>query len=413
MTHASDDDSFATLVAKVDALAKEVASLRGLRFKKPVAKEVLSPAALDERLARLADEPAVRAATAAENFAYARWGLIAPDVDYAALVMDVRRDQIVGFYDPASERLSLVMRPITDAGAAELVISHEIEHALQDQTFDLQKLDDVPDTEGDARRARRALIEGDALATMVELVLHRRGSIAPWSDPGVTAALEKSMTIPGGDALDRAPLAVRDAMLFPYQAGLAFVAELRRRQPWSAVDGAFARPPRSTEQILHPERYLAGDEPIAVRIASPTALATWTVAQSTVWGELGFALFLRAHGVDSAQAAIAADGWGGDRVLSLSRPSDPRPERGIGIARFEWDSEPDAIEAAEAAENALGTAIPGGTIEHDHTRASWLGIDGTVSWIERKGPAFVVVLGAPLWLARAIDPWAISAAKRR
>lgn len=406
------DRSFNDLLGKVDALAKEVAKLRGLKLKKPVQKEVVTSPYLNERLAVLANEPKTRRITAAEDFGYSRWGFIAPNTDYAQMLLDLRRDQVLGYYDPDTKRLTMVTRPVNDMNAAELVLSHEIEHALQDQNFDLKKFEDLPETEGDARRARRALVEGDALATMVEIMLSRRGSIAPWSDPDVTTALEKSMSIPGkGDALDTAPLAVREAMMFPYQAGLSFVAALRRRQPWSAVDAAFAKPPKSTEHILHPERYQAGDQPIPVDIAPPAALAAWQLGQSTVWGELGFTLFLRTHGVDSAQAAIAAEGWGGDRVVSLIRPNDQRPERGLGIARFEWDSEPDAIEAAEAAEKAFDNAIAGATIEHDHKRTRWLGIDGTISWIERKGPTLIMVMGAPAWMAASLDVWAWSSAK--
>ncbi len=405
-------DHIQDLIGKVDALAKEVATLRGLRVRKPIQKEVVTPSALGERLARLANEPKAQRITAAEDFGYSRWGLVAPNTDYAQLVLALRGDQILGYYDPDTKRLTMVLQPVTDVNAAELVLAHEIEHALQDQAFDLKKFEDVPETEGDAKRARRALVEGDALATMVELMLQRRGSIAPWSDPDVTTALEKSMSVPGkGDSLDLAPLAVREAMMFPYQAGLSFVAALRRRQPWSAVDAAFAKPPKSTEQILHPERYQAGDNPIPVDIAPSTALAAWQIGQATVWGELGFTLFLRTHGVDSAQAAIAGEGWGGDRVLSLIRPNDVRPERGIGIARFEWDSEPDAIEAAEAAEKAFDNAIAGATIEHAYDRTRWLGIDGTISWIERKGPSLIMVLGVPAWMAGSLDVWAASSAR--
>jgi hypothetical protein len=407
------DRSFHELVAKVDTLAKEIAKLRGLKLKKPVSKEVVTAVFLSERLAVLANEPKTRRLTAAEDFGYSRWGLISPNTDYAQLLLDLRRDQVLGYYDPDTKRLTMVIRPVI-RDSAELVLSHEIQHALQDQNFDLKKFEDLPETEGDARRARRALVEGDALATMVELMLKRRGSIAPWSDPDVTTALEKSMSLPnGGDALDLAPLAVRESMMFPYQAGLSFVAALRRRQPWSAVDAAFAKPPKSTEQIIHPERYQAGDNPIPVDITPPTSLATWSLGQSTVWGELGFVLFLRTHGVDSAQAAIAGEGWGGDRVLSLIRPNDARPERGIGIARFEWDSEPDAIEAAEAIEKAFDNMIAGGTIEHTHDRTRWFGVDGTISWIERKGPSLVMVLGAPAWMAGTIDPWAASKTRRK
>jgi hypothetical protein len=121
-----------------------------------------------------------------------------------------------------------------------------------------------------------------------------------------------------------------------------------------------------------------------------------------VWGEFGFDLWLRSHGVDERGAAEAAAGWGGDRVIVLAPPGERRPARAVGIARTEWDSEVDAIEAAEAAGKALDDAVVGGTVERSPTRMRLFGVDGTVSWIERKGPSLVIVLGAPAWSADAL-----------
>jgi hypothetical protein len=132
-----------------------------------------------------------------------------------------------------------------------MVLAHELDHALQDQSFDLHHFEDLPDSEGDAALARHALIEGDGVALMIEVLLARGHVPAPWSDPAVATQLVDAMGLPTGDSLDHAPLAIREEMLFPYRAGFAFVAAIRRRQPWSAVDAAFRRPPRSTEQIMH------------------------------------------------------------------------------------------------------------------------------------------------------------------
>ena len=187
-------------------------------------------------------------------------------------------------------------------------------------------------------------------------------------------------------------------MLFPYREGLAFVAALRRRQPWSAIDAAFKRPPRSTEQILHPEKYVADEEPVVVAPPAPSALGTYKVAHSTVWGELGFQLFLRSHGIDAAIAAQAAAGWGGDRVVVLAKG-----DRTIGIARFEWDSEADAIEAHEAAVRALDAAIVGGTIEHGELRTRWLALDGTIAYAERRGSSLMLAIGVPARLAADVE----------
>src|SRR5690606_34197782 len=153
--------------------------------------------------------------------------------------------------------------------------------------------------------------EGDGVALMIELMLARKQLPAPWRDPAVARQLSLAMALPSGDLLDKAPLAVREALLFPYRAGFSFVAALRRHHPWSAIDAAFERPPRSTEQILHPDRYEQDELPIAVDIHVPAALAAYHVVHSTVWGELGFSVFVRSHGLDERAGAQAADGWGG------------------------------------------------------------------------------------------------------
>jgi hypothetical protein len=117
-----------------------------------------------------------------------------------------------------------------------------------------------------------------------------------------------------------------------------------------------------------------------------------------VWGELGFALFLRSQGIPAAAAAIAAAGWGGDRVLTLARDGDADPTHAVGLARFEWDAEADAIEAYEAATRALDVAQTGATVDHDEVRTRWLGLDGKVTTIERAGTAIDITVGVPVHL---------------
>jgi hypothetical protein len=114
--------------------------------------------------------------------------------------------------------------------------------------------------------------------------------------------------------------------------------------------------------------------------------------------------------VDDATAASAAAGWGGDRCVVLARGDDKRPQRAVGVSRSEWDSEADAIEAAEAIGKALDHEIVGTVMDHAQNRTRWLGLDGTVTWLERKGPSVVVVVGAPAWAASALgaEVWTAS-----
>jgi len=399
----ADARSLAALLARTDAVAREVARVRGLPLKKPIPNEVVDRDELRARLLKMAAEDKTAAESAAEGFALERWGMIPPGLDYEAMLVDLLTEQIAGYYDPDTKKLTISQSAGDDPVWAEMVLAHELDHGLQDQTFDLHRFEDVPSSEGDAAAARRALVEGDGIALMIEVMVGRSHAKIDWANPELAATIENSMSAPGaGDKLDRAPLAIREAMLFPYRSGFAFIAALRRRRPWSAVDAAFVRPPRSTEQILHPDRYLADDPPVPIEARAPRALPGFAIAHDTVWGELGFALWLRSHGVDEQGADIAAAGWGGDRVIVLARPGDRRAARAVGIARTEWDTEADAIEAEEAAGKALAESVVGGTVAHTATRMTLFGIDGTVSWVERKGPSLVIVLGAPVWSAGAL-----------
>jgi hypothetical protein len=407
----ADPTSLDKLLARTDKVAREVSKIRGLPLKRPIPNEVVDKDELRKRLVTMAAEDKTAAETVAEGIALARWGMIPLATDYKALLVDLLTEQIAGYYDPETKKLTISKSAGDDPAWAEMVLAHEIDHGLQDQSFDLKKFEDLPETEGDAAAARRALVEGDGIALMVEVMLARTGNGAPWSNPEVADSIEKAMTVPGnGDGLDKAPLVIRESMIFPYRSGLSFVAALRRRNPWSAVDAAYAKPPKSTEHILHPERYLAGDDPVPIAIAQPAALRGFKLAHSTVWGELGWNLFLRTHGVDDHTAAIAAAGWGGDRAITYTRESDPRPQLATGISRSEWDSEADALEAFEAAEKALDRAIAGATIDHAGTRTRWMALDGTVTWLDRKGPSLIVVIGAPAWAAEALqaEVWSAS-----
>jgi hypothetical protein len=391
----------------VATLAKEVSRLRGLPLKHAIPKEVVDKAELHARLLKIAGEQKTKDETAAEGLALTRWGMLPPGTDYLALMVDLMTDQIAGYYDPDTKKLTVSQAAGADPQWAEMVLAHELDHGLQDQSFDLNAFEKVPDGEGDAALARHALVEGDGIALMLEVLLARQHVAPPWANPRIADELVKAMSAPTGDTLDRAPLAVREVMLFPYRDGFAFVAALRRKKPWSAVDAAFKRPPRSTEQVLHPEKYMKDEKPVPVSATALPSLPEYGIAHQTVWGELGFDLFLRAHGVADDVAAEAAAGWGGDRAIVLAKAGDARPEHAVGLVRLAWDTEIDAIQAHDAATRALDRTTPGATLTNDDTQTRWLALDGTVTYVERRGTSLVIGLGIPARIADAVigDAW--------
>jgi hypothetical protein len=405
----ADDASLRELLSRTDAVAKEVAKIRGLPLRHPIPNEVVDRAELHARLVKMAGEQKTKNETAAEGLALTRWGMIPPGTDYLGMMVDLMTDQIAGYYDPDTKKLTVSKSAGDDPQWAEMVLAHELDHGLQDQAFDLNAFDDVPDGEGDAAIARHALVEGDGIALMLEVLLSRQHVAPPWANPRIADKLVEAMSAPTGDSLDKAPLAIREVMLFPYRDGFAFVAALRRHKPWSAVDAAFKRPPKSTEQILHPDKYLSDDKPVPIT-ASPSPLPSLPdepIAHQTVWGELGFDLFLRAHGVNEQTAREAAAGWGGDRAVVYAKAGDTRPEHATGLVRLAWDTEADAIEAHDAAVRAIDQTVPGATLVHDDTQTRWLALDGTVAYVERRGSTVMIGLGIPARLADAViaDAW--------
>ncbi len=145
------------------------------------------------------------------------------------------------------------------------------------------------------------------------------------------------------------PAILRETLLFPYQQGLAFVSTLAGSGGWPAVDRAYGRLPDSTEQILHPEKYLAGEKPVAVPLdgaALAKAMgAGWTSTPADTLGEFQLSTWLRENGVPALDAQAAAAGWGGDRIEYLRGPNGA-----YALALLtRWDTPKDASEFAAAA----------------------------------------------------------------
>jgi hypothetical protein len=156
------------------------------------------------------------------------------------------------------------------------------------------------------------------------------------------------------ETLAEAPLYFRQNLLFPYLHGMLYCLQLREAGGQKLLDYAFrSDPPTSSEQILHPEKWLVErDPPVEIDLASLDSLMPGMVRTSEgTWGELNIGVVLAAHkdegGVTEA-AASAASGWGGDRFALWSGPKSE-----IGVWVTDWDTPADAREFERAARTAL------------------------------------------------------------
>lgn len=339
------------LLQSADELVREVANLRGLPPKTTIARGVLSREQIVEKQRARVAKQLTPEDIRREAGVLKRMGLIPPEMNYEKTVFELFADQVAGFYDPPTRTLYIAdWLPVQLQRPA---LAHEIQHALQDQYFDLQKFAEPIKEEGDASLARSAIVEGDGIAVMLELPAKgARPDVA--RSPAVLAKLGKQMmylTMGATPSFQKAPAALRETLVFPYAAGLEFVGTYRSEGGWARVNELFRDPPESTEQILHPEKYSPRERP--VRITSgplPTLLASGRKeVRRDVMGELMWKIWF-GSAMAQSQAENAAEGWGGDRVVAYEGPGDEQP---VVLALSAWDNDSDADEAEQAMRRVL------------------------------------------------------------
>jgi hypothetical protein len=331
-------------------LQREVAEAGGLPFREDVAVAFLGRDELAAYLRELFDaEYTVEQARADERLLLA-FDLLPPETDLRALRARVLEDNVAGFYDerPGKRRLYAVSEDRAFTPMNQVVLAHELRHALQDQYEDLGSfLDEGVSDFDDRRLAWMSLLEGDATLVMERFVKLRLGALGPaletvGGDVGAeTLGASGLLDVPG------APPVVRDQLVQPYVAGLAFARAVWARGGPEAVRQAWGRPPESTEQVLHPGKFFERERP---RPVSPT-VAPPRGARLVSEGVLG-ELLLRT--LVEEEGGPATEGWGGDgwRLWDVGG-------RTALAWRSEWDRPADAGEFHAALRARFSRRGPG------------------------------------------------------
>lgn len=242
-------------------------------------------------------------------------GYLDADQDIAQIYTDLYSGQVLGYYDPTSKDLVIISENEGDFSVVDQsTIVHEMTHAIQDQHFDLLAIQSEESVYTDDNYlATTSMIEGDAV-TSETIWLVRNDLIDAYNDE--VAEYDDS-------ALDTTPFFLQEATYFPYNQGAEFIIHFWQAGGWDAVNKVWENPPTTTEQILHPEKYEAGEEAIPVAIADPTeSMDGWRVLEYNQNGEFGMGLFLRNGGASDADAATASQGWGGDADYIVTNDQD-------------------------------------------------------------------------------------------
>jgi hypothetical protein len=266
----------AALIAATEDVLKATSAIRQLSILRPVQSSALSRAEIERSLIKSLDEDTTPASIHADEVTLKKLGLAPADFQYRALMLRVLTEQVAGYYDPKTRQFHLA--DWIDLDGQKPIMAHELTHALQDQHFNLRRFEHWPKGDSDAELAAHALIEGDATLAMALYVAKY---------PLVALAFLKSLGATGMASveLDKAPRALHDSLLFPYQDGEKWVNALYKRGGWNEVSQAFTTLPQSTEQILHPEKYLAHEAPVKVTLPDIAPLLNDRGQSSAVRGQ--------------------------------------------------------------------------------------------------------------------------------
>lgn len=365
----------------VERIAHRVERLRGLRFTNPVRPLFLDRDEAVELLERAGRAEYPRRDQLIDEETAKLLGLLEPKDSLSQVLDRVDQEQVLGFYDDRAKRLVV----IRDAGVSrpllELTLAHELVHALEDQRFGLDMGEGVRD---DEVLAEASLAEGTATALMTDYAAAHLGlaDVLSIADVAQDAGL---------------PEFIERQLLFPYLAGEELVSVLRgESRDWEAVDSVYRfRRPRTSEQVIHPRKFAAGEG--AARVAVPDLRrAGWRRLRRSSVGEFDVQMLLALNAAQ--RPAEAAAGWGGGRFELWRRPSPgcrtPCVSADLAWLRLRWDTATDQAEA----EIALGEAFEKGLRARLEGAGTWASRGGAIA-LGRRGRETTIVFAPDKRLA--------------
>ncbi len=309
-----------------------IQDLRQLSFKSAVPVVAMTPDEAEQAIAEEIRREYTDEQLKTEGDAGSIVGLYPRGIDLKAQSMKLLKSQIAGFYEPHRKEMILVSSNVQIGFwnrlsefmlqrdlAGEMLLAHELTHALQDQNFavddQLTRLDD----DDDRQLALKSVAEGDATLAGLGYAAGRM------DDATVDILVARLGELPAQFAAQTigTPEALSEPLIFQYSAGARFVGEAFHRGGWKAVDELYRNPPQSSQQIMHPAYYF--DHPVLPASITITGyqqvLPDWKKVYENSLGALMLQVILKRNFGTSAPEVRLADRWAGDRMVVLRRGS--------------------------------------------------------------------------------------------
>jgi hypothetical protein len=370
----------ASIDAQLQGVEKQVAGLRGLNPLTPVTIKLVDPASMHQYLLDSFNADYLPSDRESDQKLYTTLGLLQPSQSLVQIELNVLDEPSLGLYDADQKVLYVVgtQGALLDPDTLD-TFAHEYARALQDQHYDLLKLNPKHAANSDRSSAINALIEGDASVIQ-----------ALWARQFLTPQQQQSLgQSADGSKLQQAPDWVQADLLFPYVQGLNFAAAaIQQGNGYAGVNAAFQDPPASTAQILHPEKYFSHVQPVDVQLPdlSGTLGTGWRSVDSNVLGELDVLNMLAAY-TDRTTATQAAAGWAGDRWELLENNGQDAL-----VLRTSWDSAADTVAFFKAESTALQARYKGVTVDASTATRQALSAAGTAMDVRIVGQDVLIIL---------------------
>ena len=299
----------------------EMSEITGWKLKSPLKKSIRTRAEIHAYiLSEMDDEKGAKERYASARSAEA-FGLIPKDFNLDSFLVDLLTEQIAGLYDPKKHEFYIA--DWIEPDEQRMVMSHELTHALQDQYFHIEPWARAAKPNDDAELARESVLEGSAMAGMLEYTLRDKGlklRDLPDIDPSVFVG-----DLSDTPMLKKAPPFIKDSLMFPYFDGLRFSMWVLRTGGWGGFDAIFARPPAGTQQIMHPDLYRADKVPAPVKVDLPEGApgTGWNKLEENAMGEFGWKEVLKEF-LGEERAQNVAAGWDGDDYATYEQKDNTK-----------------------------------------------------------------------------------------
>lgn len=416
------------LFRSIDELLKFASKDTALPIRHPVEKRLVSR---DEVVAfiqkhMMEDKDAQRLERS--ELILKKWGLLPHDFELQPFLLKLLREQVEGYYDPETKTVNML--DWVEPEQQRPVMAHELTHALQDQSFDLEKFmkagdvdlaamktDPTPEdlVNDEAGSAHQAIVEGQAMVVSIDYELapmHR--SIA--DAPEIVQALKATMLQGTADSTEfrSAPLYIKEALTFPYRYGLDFESELLTRfGKEKAFAAVFQKPPRTTREIMEPTAYLSNEKLDAMILPEfKKDFKDYEKFDVGAVGEFDVAILIEQYQGNEVAKRLYPE-WRGGYYYAVRPKSDPKAPLGLlyvsrwanpeRAAEFAWVYAKGLKQRYQKLNEADGDPPkpkPAGYVVETLT--------GKHSWTTEEGIVFVEVAGETVVICESLDGETIS-----